>query len=178
MKGKRNLKHLNTVVKIIYPEQYIGYLILSVFKIAFCIYMAYLISRDTTRAYLNINDMFVHIILYIPWILISSYYVLTIVCLVLKKIKLEISETDIQINKIFTKRKILLTDIESIHINRPYQYPLSYVVIKRKKHGNKYSNRLIIFPVSWFSIKDIRYVLETTTSYNNKIKFVDISKLD
>lgn len=178
MRDKRNLKYTNTVVKIIYPEQYVGYVILSVSIIAFCIYIAYLTFRDTTRAYISINEMFVLVILYIPWILISLYYALTIVYLILKRIKLEINETEIQINKTFVKYKILITDIESIRINRPYNYLLSYVVIKRKKHGNKYSNRLMIFPVSWFSIADIRYLLETARNYNKKIKFVDISKLN
>jgi hypothetical protein len=134
---KKRLKHPNTIAKTIYPEQYIGYVVLSVFIIAFCIYMAYLTSSDSVK----VNRMVIRMILYIPWTLISSYYIITIISLGLKRIKLEINETNIQINKVFVTRKIIIADVESIRINRPYLYPLSYVAIKRKKYGSKCSNR-------------------------------------
>lgn len=175
MKKNKNLKHSNEIIRIIYPKQYTSYVILSLLIIAFCTYLGYLSGNGNLTDNLSISEVFYSIVIYLSLILISLYFITTIIFLFLKRIKLEVKEKEIQINKVFIKRKILITDIDSIRIGRvSLEYLLSYVIIKRRKYGNKYSSKYLIFPVSWFSLSHLRYVLEFAKERNKKIEFTGI----
>lgn len=179
MKKNKNLKHSNKIIRIIYPKQYTSYVILSLLIIAFCTYLGYLSGSGNLTDNLSISEVFYSIVIYLSLILISLYFITTITFLFLKRIKLEVKEKEIQINKVFIKRKILITDIDSIRIGRvSLEYPLSYVIIKRRKYCNKYSSKYLIFPVSWFSLSDLRYVLEFAKERNKKIEFTGVYNLN
>jgi len=178
MKKKNNSKNSGIVIKTIYPKEYLSYIISSMIIISTCIFFGYLASRDILESNTSGKDVKYFVIIYLVLTCIFLYYIAAIIALALKRIRLDVKETEIKISKIFIKRKILITDIESIYIGKiSWKYPFSYVTIKRKKCGNKYSNRYLIFPVSWFSLKDIKHILEIVKSYNKKIKINGSSNL-
>lgn len=168
--SENKLNQCKNIDKTIYPKQFTAYFMVSIFITVALFFITYILIRKAPLEDIKTSDVF----LMTSWLsivtLIIFNYAITILFLIKKKIKIEIRDGAIELKKVFSKKKFEFYEIESIRIAQlNFRYPITFVIIKGKKKTNKFINRYIMFPKSWFSTKDIKYIVKIIKKYNDKV---------
>ncbi|WFD10905.1 hypothetical protein [Tepidibacter hydrothermalis] len=159
---------------IMYPKEYSEYVRTGITVILICLITLIILLFCFKEFYIEdgMKDSFHFAIFFIVMTCsICSIYIINIIGLITRKIKIELGENYVKFTGILRTRIIYTDDIKSITEKSVYRQPqMKNVHIKRKKNYSNKSNRIIRFQDWWFDEKDMRKLFYYINTYSRRTK--------